>query len=114
VLAACAGSSTKSGGSGKSAEQLEQEILEEAERLNSCATLSDCEAISYNCGSLYVNASSDTAELEDLIRQHDAKVGQQGCPALCACGVLFCQSGKCVKQSGDCMTVPDGGMQICQ
>ncbi len=111
TFAACGGSSDDDD-SGKSKEELDREIRAEAERLNSCELVEDCQGVGYGCSALFVNKDADTAHLEALIAE---KEGDEplSCPASCACGILSCEAGKCVTASGDCMSTPPGSQMVC-
>jgi hypothetical protein len=93
--------------------ELMSEIMAEAERLNSCEVVGDCEAKSLNCGALYVNAEADQTRLDDLLAEHQRRSGNLGCPGSCQCGVLRCEQNRCVTESGDCTTPPPDGMSVC-
>jgi hypothetical protein len=112
TLVACGGGSD-AGDQPLSDAELMDEIMAEADRLNSCEVVEDCEAKSLNCGSLYVNADADQAYLDDLLAQHNARKGPIGCDASCACGVLRCEENKCVTEAGDCQNTPEDGMMVC-
>jgi hypothetical protein len=109
--ACVAGSCTARG----SSDALEQQIRAEVERLNGCESVDECVPIAYGCSSLFINEAADHSQLDELIRQHREQFGggTLGCPAVCACGVLECTSGKCTASPGDCMTAPPGGELTC-
>jgi len=93
--------------------ELNGEITAEAERINSCETVDDCEAKAFGCSSLYVNADADQTRLDELLAEHAARRGDVACPGSCACGVLLCDENKCVTEAADCMTPPPDGTPIC-
>ena len=101
-------------GGGPTEEELFSQIQEEADRINSCATVDDCYAVGFACSSLYVNADADRTRLEELIAEHTQRFGGVvGCPGACACGILSCEASRCVTDSGDCMSAPPGSMMVC-
>lgn len=93
------------------------EIDAAIEELNSCEVVDDCVAISTRpCGSAYVNATADTGAVQDMIEaRNEADYGSDplSCTAECQCGVLRCESGKCVAAPGDCMDVGSDERNIC-
>ena len=111
-MAACGGGS-EAGDAPLSEAELKSEIQVEAARLNACDAVADCEAKSFDCGSVYVNADSDQTRLDELLHEHESRFGGRGCNASCACGVLRCEENKCVTESSDCMTEPPDGMMVC-
>jgi len=112
TLAACGGGSDATDQPLSDAELMD-EIMAEADRINSCEQVSDCEAKALNCGALYVDASADQAYLDDLLAEHAARNQGRDCSAACACGVLRCEENKCVTEPGDCQDVPEDGMTVC-
>jgi hypothetical protein len=112
TLSACAGNHEATDAPLSDAELL-SEIMAEAERLNSCDTVDDCEQKSLNCSAIFVNADADQTRLDDLLAEHDARSGNRGCDASCQCGLLRCAESKCVTESGDCMTIPPDAEMVC-
>src|SRR5687768_2041199 len=112
LLVACGGGA-EAGDAPLTRAELQGEILAEAERLNSCDVVADCEAKSFDCGAVYVNADADHTRLDELLHEHQARFEGRGCDASCQCGVLRCEANECVTESGDCMTEPPDGMMVC-
>ena len=96
-----------------SEQELLSEIMVQADRLNHCETVDDCEQKTVNCAAIFVNADADQTHLDDLITQHQAKSGNLACDTSCRCGLLRCVDNQCVGESGDCMTVPSDALQVC-
>jgi hypothetical protein len=111
ALIACGGGS-EAGDAPLTEAELESEILAEAERINSCGAVADCEAKSFDCTTVYVSSDADQARLDDLLMEHASRFGG-GCVSSCQCGVLRCEANKCVTEPGDCMTEPPDGMMVC-
>jgi hypothetical protein len=112
TLVACGGGA-EAGDAPLSDSELRGEILAEADRINSCETVTDCEAKQYNCGAVYVSADADQSRLDELLAENDSRMAGLGCDTSCQCGVLLCEENKCVTQSTDCMTTPPEGMMVC-
>jgi hypothetical protein len=93
--------------------ELLSEIMAEAERINSCDVVGDCEAKSLGCSALYVNADADQTRLDELLADYQSRRGPVGCPVSCQCGLLRCEQNKCVTQASDCMEMPPDAMTVC-
>ena len=93
--------------------ELLSEIMAEADSINFCDVVDDCEQKSLNCGAIFVNRDADQARLDELLSEHEARFGGLGCDASCQCGILSCEGNRCVTESGDCMTTPPEGTMVC-
>lgn len=103
-------------GAGTTEPALTYEQLEaEAEALNSCEEVTDCERVPVGCSAFYVSAAADRTEFEAEIARYEAATSPHGiaCDASCACGVLSCSAGRCTTASGDCSDPPAGSETIC-
>jgi hypothetical protein len=113
VLAACGGGGSAADAPLRKAE-LESEIRREADDLNSCDVVGDCEPKGFGCNTVYVNADSDQARLDELVSEHQSRYGDVSCDLSCPCGLLSCQQGKCTTEAGDdCSSPPEGAEVIC-
>jgi hypothetical protein len=112
ALMACGGGATATDAPLSDAE-LEREILNEAERIDACDSVTDCENRSFNCGSLFVDARADQSRLDELIAEYESRNPGLGCDTSCQCGVLRCEANQCVTEAGDCMEPPDDAMTVC-
>jgi hypothetical protein len=94
--------------------ELAARIESELDRLNRCATVDDCEPVGYPiCGTRFIGAETDRAELEPLLQEYGRRQDDIACAAVCQCGLLRCESDRCVTEDGDCTSEPPGSRQVC-
>jgi hypothetical protein len=93
--------------------EIRADIQAEADRLNHCSTVDDCQQVPLLCDSLVTGNAGDHQLLDALTRELRDAHGSTACQTSCACGLLGCESSRCVALPGDCMTVPAGKKMIC-
>jgi hypothetical protein len=94
--------------------ELAARIESELDRLNQCAAVDDCEPVGYpNCSTQFIGGEADRSELDPLLEEYGRRQGDISCPAICQCGLLRCESSRCVTEDGDCMSTPSDARQVC-